>query len=295
MTNRHASRSGRRADYERSHDPALTRSDDLRPRARRSWRARSTNSGNGRQARIERGAGRLVSIDSGMSQADGSFVLGGLTAGTYYVCALPQNGGSSVADREQQERPVFSCFPNVPDVSSAAPIQVGPGDRFRGAEIRLLRGRLYTLEGHLQLPPGAPANPEIQVMLTGPAGSEAPSSTGGGVNKGKFEFPGLRPGAYFLRADSMALEITDPATGAKTTEYLGGKLEVTVADGERSEIVLALAPGMAIQESFGSKGLRRARRSRTGSSYRRLGLRPACTSVSPGLHAPISRNRLLRC
>ena len=84
---------------------------------------------------FERGAGRLVSIDSGMSQADGSFVLGGLTAGTYYVCALPQNGGSSVADREQQERPVFSCFPNVPDVSSAAPIQVGPGDRFRGAEI----------------------------------------------------------------------------------------------------------------------------------------------------------------
>ena len=90
-------------------------------------------------------------------------------------------------------------------------------------------------------------------MLTGPAGSEAPSSTGGGVNKGKFEFPGLRP-SHFLRAHSMALEITDPATGAKTTEYLGGKLEVTVADGERSEIVLALAPGMAIQGKLRIEG-----------------------------------------
>jgi hypothetical protein len=197
--------------------------------------------------RFERGAVRLVSFDSGMSQADGSFVLGGLTAGTYYVCALPQNAGSPVADRAQQERPVFSCFPNAPDAFSAAPIQVGPGDRFRGAEIRLLRGRLYNIAGRLQLPLGSPANPEIQVMLTGPAGSETPSSTGGGVNKGTFEFPGLRPGTYVLQAHSTAIEVTDPVTGAKETEYLVGKLQVTVGEGDISEIIVPLAPGIAIQ------------------------------------------------
>lgn len=197
--------------------------------------------------RFERGANHLVSFDSGMSQADGSFVLGGLTAGTYYVCALPQNAGSSVADREQPERPVFTCFPNAPDAPSAAAIQVGAGDRFRGAEIRLLRKRLYNINGRVQLPPEAPANPEIQVSLTGPVGSEVPSSTGGGLNKGKFEFRGLSPGTYVLHAHSMALDVTDPVTGVKATEFLTGKLEVTVADDEMSEAILPLAPGIAIQ------------------------------------------------
>jgi hypothetical protein len=60
--------------------------------------------------RFERGAVRLVSFDSGMSQADGSFVLGGLTAGTYYVCALPQNAGSPVADRAQRNDRCSAVF-----------------------------------------------------------------------------------------------------------------------------------------------------------------------------------------
>ena len=140
-----------------------------------------------------------------------------------------------------------ACFPNAPDAPSAAAIQVGAGDRFRGAEIRLLRKRLYNIKATFNFPQRRLRTQKIQVSLTGPAGSEAPSSTGGGLNKGKFEFRGLSPGTYVLHAHSMALDVTDPVTGVKATEFLTGKLEVTVADDEMSEAILPLAPGIAIQ------------------------------------------------
>jgi uncharacterized protein (DUF2141 family) len=190
---------------------------------------------------------QINATDRSTSQADGSFVLGGLRAGTYIVCAFPQNvntfGGGEGAKLKQ---PLRTCFPSALESASAAPIQVNPGDRLHGVEIRLQLGRLYTISGRIQFPRGVAADSTVQLMLSGPAGTDSFSRYGGSVSGGKFRYTGLRPGTYILHADSAALGTGDLATDATAIQHLIGKVDVQISDEDQTEILLPLAPGIAM-------------------------------------------------
>lgn len=176
---------------------------------------------------------RLLRIDQTMSQADGTFVLGGFASGTYYVCAMPS------------ARATHTCFPNALNFSSATPIQVASGESFRGAEIRLQRTATYHIRGRIQIPAGAPENLQLQINVTNISDKDFGNSIGGSPREGKFDYAGFEPGTYRIQINPLPISITDPSTGTSATRYYGGKIDVVIADSDQ-DVVIPLSTGVEI-------------------------------------------------
>lgn len=87
------------------------------------------------------------------SQADGTFVLGGLAAGRYYLSAEKQNDNFYQDSPEQfgrkgpREYNVRTYFPSILDPASAAAVDVTPGADLRGIEIHVRRVRVFEILG----------------------------------------------------------------------------------------------------------------------------------------------------
>jgi len=181
----------------------------------------------------------LHAMEQGESQADGSFVVGDLQAGSYFVCAMPRNDPRAGSDELLR-----TCFPNATSTADASPVQVSAGDRARGIEIRMRRGRLYAIRGSVRFPADAPPDSVIQVSLRGPVGLHDMEWRSGGATS-KFEFPGLQPGTYLLFTQPFPINVIDPATAvAKDATYLAGKLEITITDADQEGLVLTLTNGI---------------------------------------------------
>src|SRR6202043_3283986 len=85
-------------------------------------------------------------------QADGTFVIGSLAAGRYYLSAT-DNRGNYMDDAERpgrkgpEEGYVTTYFPNAIDAAAAAPIEIAAGAELRGIEIRLRKARVFRIRG----------------------------------------------------------------------------------------------------------------------------------------------------
>jgi hypothetical protein len=87
---------------------------------------------------------------------DGSFMLGNIAAGRYYVSAKDTNAtmmGGPQNERYGGKGPeigyAVTYFPSAFDISSAAPVDISPGADVRGIEIRLRKTRLFHIRGKL--------------------------------------------------------------------------------------------------------------------------------------------------
>jgi hypothetical protein len=121
---------------------------------------------------------------------DGSFVIGYLPAGRYYlrtthgiqIVAPPQKEG-------HEEAYVATYFPSAIDPSAAAPIDIAAGMEVRGIELRLRKSRVFTVRGKVGTVPAG-----IQLAPRGYATVRQTSAS----TDGSFEFKNVPPGAYRL-------------------------------------------------------------------------------------------------
>jgi uncharacterized surface anchored protein len=183
-----------------------------------------------------RGQRQAQMVQGTTSQADGSFVLGNLSPGNYYLSAKGN------MRPPQGEAFVENFFPNTTDLQSAAPIGVAAGADMRGLELRVRSVRVYTIRGKATNASGEDFNggPLMLIHTTGlNHGSMQNAGTAGGV----FEFRNVAPGNYVIQA----LPFRDAPGGgpAKLTAHV----PVTVGEGDLEGVQVALTPGAEIPGS----------------------------------------------
>lgn len=183
-----------------------------------------------------RGTRRMQVVQSTNAQADGSFVLGNLMPGNYYLSARgntrPPNG----------EAYVENFFPNTEDVQAAAPVAVAAGAEVRGLELRVRTARVYSIRGKATNQSGEPVN-GVPLMLVHADGPSRGSMSNAGTRGGLFEFQNVVPGVYAIQS----LPVRSPEGGA--TASMTAHLPVTVGDADVENLQVTLSPGAEIPGS----------------------------------------------
>ena len=170
------------------------------------------------------GARRLVEAAAGIAQDDGSFVIGNLSPGRYYLSAAIPN----IDAPRGRERHVTTYFPSAAAESSAAPIEVTAGAEIRDLAIRLRKSHVYSIRGRA-VPSG-----RVTLQL-----GERSISTGA---DGRFEFDGVLPGTHQIRTNSSVAVFTQLRVDAP----LVGSTTVVVTDGDVEDVVVRLGHGAQV-------------------------------------------------
>ncbi len=223
------------------------------------------------------------------SQADGTFVLGGLRAGRYYLSADSRannftNGVEKSGSRKPEESYLKTYFPNALDSTSAALIDVAEGSEVRGVEIHVRRGRVYEIRGRIDSGPSAPRYAQLMLFPKSTPGSSFADQRQTQVQgkEGLFQFKNVPPGEYVLQSQFSQLETKDPTGEFTKAVPLVARLEVTVADQNVENLVVPLVPGPEIKGSFKTEGVDPASQTPGAKTPPSVQLRSTDTSVNSG-------------
>jgi protocatechuate 3,4-dioxygenase beta subunit len=177
---------------------------------------------------------------------DGSFSIGNLTAGRYYLTASDPPGLTQTTQREVStgkrgsERYVTTYYPSALDASGATVIEVPAGGELRNMDIRLQRARVFHIYGRTVDASGAKI-PSATLNLLYPGIRDVMGNAHRAIaNDGAFEFNQLLPGTYVIQASGP--------------RNLKGHQTVTISDQNIEDLVLTIAPGADIPLSIRIEG-----------------------------------------
>jgi uncharacterized surface anchored protein len=198
-------------------------------------------------------------------QADGSFVVGNLAAGRYYLTATDnRNRTMGMTEKPGRKGPeedyVTTYFPNALDPSAASPIEVNAGAELRGIEIRLRKARVFHVRGRVvnTLTGATPQN--MMLTITPKDNSEFMFGRNMQSIRGKdgsFEFNNVSPGTYIVQPNGGAsvTTSTDPVTGETIrSARLVGRAVVSVSDDNVENVVVALGAGVDVTGTLKIEG-----------------------------------------
>jgi hypothetical protein len=237
------------------------------------------------------GKKQLQTMSNGNSQADGTFVIGGLRSGRYYLSAGTRDNNFSMdvekpGTKKPQESYLKTYFPNALDASSAALVDVAEGAEVRGAEIHVRRGRVFEIRGRIDSA-GAQAPKYASLMLI-PKGStqmnfvdQRQSQVQG--KEGTFQFKNVPPGAYVLQTQYAQVETKDPTGEYTKNTPLVARLEINVSDQNIENLVIPLVPGPEIKGAFKMEGTDPASQTPGPKAPFTVQLRPADGSTNMGM------------
>ena len=224
------------------------------------------------------------------TQADGTFVIGSLRAGRYYLSADSRNnnftyGVDRPGNKKPEESYLKTYFPNVLDAASAALVDVPEGGEVRGIEIHVRRGRVYEVRGRIESGPSGPKYASLMLIPKGgPGGSFLDRRQAQVQGKdGEFQFRSVTPGAYVLESQFAQAETKDPTGEFSKSTPLVARLEVTVADQNVENLVVPLTPGPEIKGVFKTEGTDPAPQSAAAKSPPSVQFRGTDDPMSPGV------------
>lgn len=178
------------------------------------------------------GRRRLAEVRSATAQDDGSFIVGGLAPGRYYVRATPPKSGAP----QGRERLVANSFPG--------PIDVPAGGDVRGVEIRIRKARVFQVRGRVVNTDagGLAGNILIRCSPGDDWASVAADPTGA------FVFDGLQPGTYTISTDPVLTDFVrfHPGEPPRSSPMLFGSTVFTVGNADLDGLVLPVARGAEI-------------------------------------------------
>jgi hypothetical protein len=155
---------------------------------------------NGRRTRLPRGTLPVMSNDLG------EYRIGELPPGKYIVCVIPVGFYQPSTDTKEskpaiEETSITTCFPNVQEMTDAAPIEIRDSAEISATDIRLIKARSVTVQGKIT---GVPAGAGTISILNlnrkgiGPIGNILNPRTVVQSAEGRFEFKNVPPGSYIL-------------------------------------------------------------------------------------------------
>ncbi|GEM_PF-2469830 len=155
---------------------------------------------NGKLIRIPRGAVPVMSDDLGQ------FRIGQLPPGKYVVCAIPFSWVQPTpldkdAKPTTEDASTTTCFPNVAQMNEGTPLEIKDGSEIPGIDIRLIKSRTVSVQGHITgIPQGAGSVTIINLNArnAGPMGNALNPRAIVMGGEGRFEFKNVVPGSYVM-------------------------------------------------------------------------------------------------
>jgi hypothetical protein len=181
--------------------------------------------------------------NTGTTDADGAFAIGGLRPGRYVVSvaapptvALP---AKSSPVRTQEEAYVTTYYPDATDLAQAAQVEVGAGAQVRGLELRLQRVPVFNVKGKIiSAAKGEAVYPTLLNLIRQGSGVPGLSARASGIREGEFFFDRVSPGTYILE--------TKPIAGTQDHPPLVGCQIVSVGNGDLDRVVVEMKPGIEL-------------------------------------------------
>jgi 5-hydroxyisourate hydrolase-like protein (transthyretin family) len=193
----------------------------------------------------ERGSRTQMRPDQASNaDAEGHFVLTGVTPGRYYVAAYQFQSRFQIQrtlNPEPQENYVLTYYPGSLDAASAVALDIAPGSEFRSVDIRMRKARTFRISGKVaNWPTDSPA---FTLSLIRVGGSEINGPTSSPVRQDSFEFNNVLPGSYVIRGTPRAF---NERTGESRLLPVSCRFPVTVRDEDISGINIELRPATKI-------------------------------------------------
>lgn len=147
--------------------------------------------------------GRKIWEPRGSSETDedGHFRFASLMPATYYVSVGPSRSGEKILAGGEKPTTGFPhvYFPGVPDLASAAPIQLGAGQQYQ-ADFSLAAVPVYSVTGTIAGEPTA----HVGLMTFTSSGDELMLPAKVNSELGTFSLDGIPAGSYLLKAFGAA-------------------------------------------------------------------------------------------
>ncbi len=160
--------------------------------------------------------GRRQLMPVGMAQTDdrGEYRIFGLAAGRYVLSATGgHNMGAFGIDRSankpEPESAIPTYYPSADSPATASTITVPVGGNLQGMDMRLLKARTYRIRGVVSgFPEGERGGGPVMLQSRDESSGSFMERMGGGggfwrAPNGEFEMRSVRPGSYYLRAESF--------------------------------------------------------------------------------------------
>ena len=151
---------------------------------------------------IREGRKRWESRGMTESDEDGRYRFPGLMPGAYYVAAGPRQGELQLMPAGEKQKNGFPhvYYPGVPDLNSAPPIQLGPGQQMQ-ADFSLSAAPVYQITGTIS---GHTPDQGVGFQVLTASGDELSLPTNFNMETGVFTVEGIPAGNYVLRALSQS-------------------------------------------------------------------------------------------
>ena len=178
--------------------------------------------------------GRKAWEPRGMAETDedGHFRFPSLMPATYYVAVGPSQSEGKILASGEKPATGFPhvYFPGVPDLASAAPIQLAAGQQYE-ADFSLAAVPVYSVTGSIT---GAPPEHGVGLMTLTPSGDDLMLPTKINSELGTFSLDAVPAGTYILKAMASA-----------ENQPLRAEQRITVA-ANLDNVHLALTPAISI-------------------------------------------------
>jgi Carboxypeptidase regulatory-like domain len=177
----------------------------------------------------------LGDTESAVSRADGSFVIGGLKAGAYYLRATerpePSPNGREMSGPKEAFVPTY--YPGAIDESKATRVPVEAGAEVRNLDIHMRKARVFRVSGKVvRTDTGAPVGNAGVRMTDDDAGTNRSQITPDGT----FEFLRVPPGKYTVSEYETA----------QSEPNVVGHVAVAISNDDVEGVLLKVGPGAEI-------------------------------------------------
>jgi hypothetical protein len=194
---------------------------------------------------------------TGITDADGTFSIGGLTPGRYLVSvtapakmspAVTPASPNARRDDARHEIYVTTYYPDATDRADATPVDLAAGAQVRALELKLEKVAVFKLSGKVaNAVSGDPTVPDRLTLIR--QGSRPPglSARYVGVSAGgEFSFDGVLPGNYFLETKSNVDAEDRPALVAWQP--------ISVGNNDLDRVVVEMKPAMELRGKIAVEG-----------------------------------------
>jgi hypothetical protein len=175
------------------------------------------------KAAWSQGRKRFLAVGAAISQDDGSFVVGNLGPGRYYLSAAQLHHDDDLQPDGLNLHQTYATtyYPSVADATAAGPVDVAAGAEVRGLEIRMRLARSFHIRGKAVNTLTGGAAGQSYLNLT-PLDAQGEGHTNVGEVTGAdglFDFKDVAPGSYAIGAGGMMF-------GARLEMILPGQQEI---------------------------------------------------------------------